>query len=264
MVYPTANHTRGAHSIGVCFWSKKLVTTLNDNRLKVRPGSENVPDISRAEAVLISLGALVHDLPHGPFSHDIEKKTHYIYPLRTPDSRTRVTSYYGPYEKHDNFLANPALYVFLMDVENSVLARVLRKYSRQFAASLLNDARDHEHLAAFAEALNEWPRSDEELLPNLLFHLLVYEKYEEARRCSRPLVKTFGGGEKVAWGIGPEAAWKNLHESWYQPFRHDIIGDTLSADLLDYLMRDQSRLGMKNELDLKLLNYYVLVLLCYK
>jgi hypothetical protein len=45
----------------------------------------------------------------------------------------------------------------------------------------------------------------------------------------------------------------------YQPFRHDIVGDTLSADLLDYLARDQARLGMKNQLDLKLLSNYILV-----
>src|SRR5204862_6702602 len=87
-VYPTANHTRGTHSIGACHLAKKLVAKLNEN-------SEQV--ISRAEGVLISLGALLHDIPHGPLSHDIEKKTHRIYPF-SPSEPVKVESFYGLYE----------------------------------------------------------------------------------------------------------------------------------------------------------------------
>jgi hypothetical protein len=72
LVYPTANHTRAVHSIGVCHWSKRLVDQLRKNS-----GSE-VIQISPSERVLISLAGLLHDIPHGPFSHDIEKKTHHF------------------------------------------------------------------------------------------------------------------------------------------------------------------------------------------
>src|SRR4029077_3821252 len=71
LVYPTANHTRGTHSIGACHLAKMLTEKLKKN-------SKNIK-ISRAESVLISLGALLHDVPHGPLSHDIEKKMHRIY-----------------------------------------------------------------------------------------------------------------------------------------------------------------------------------------
>lgn len=79
LVYHNANHTRGSHSIGTCYWAKKLVDTLNENnkklaRFHIEPDS-NIPQISKAERVLISLGSLLHDISHGPFSHDIEKKT---------------------------------------------------------------------------------------------------------------------------------------------------------------------------------------------
>lgn len=67
------------------------------------------------------------------------------------------------------------------------------------------------------------------------------------------------------WGLGPlgaeggEEAVKSLHDAWYQPFRHDIIGNTLSADLIDYLRRDPQRLGLNRQIELKLLDHYVLV-----
>ena len=141
-----------------------------------------------------------------------------------------------------------------------MLARVLLKHSPSFLALLRRDAQkpEHKHLAAFVIALSRWDEAERELLPSLLFHLLSYEKPKEAWEYSRKLIRDFDGSE-TEWGMGPSELRKNLHEAWYQPFRHDIIGDTLSADLLDYLMRDQSRLGMKNEVDLKVLNYYVMV-----
>lgn len=254
LVYPTANHTRGVHSIGVCHWSKKLVDHLKQN------GKSNVIQISTSERVLISLAGLLHDLPHGPFSHDIEKKTHRF---KHDGIEEKVKSHYGPYEKHDNWLANPALFVFLHDQSRSVLARLLRKYSPAFTTLLLHEAKNFDHLSRFAGLLEQglWPKHQEELLPQLLFHLLVFERPEEAERSSLQLLASFDSSATQEWGLGPNSKhWEALHEAWYQPYRHDVVGDTLSADLIDYLMRDQARLGMKNELDLKLLNNYILVL----
>jgi hypothetical protein len=266
LVFPTANHTRATHSIGVCHLAKRLVDTLNVNRHKSRRGpppnhDPQVPIISDAERVLIGLAGLLHDIPHGPLSHDIEKKTHLIFP-RQKQKGIKVRSHYGPYDKHDNFETNPALYVFLMDTEKSVLARVLRHYSPAFARLLLaSDTRLSPHLVRLIKILPElWPGYQDDLLPSLLFHVLVYEKpEEEGDRICRTLRLSFESDVPQEWGLGPKASWQELHGAWYQPFRHDIVGDTLSADLLDYLSRDQARLGMKSRLDLKLLNDYILV-----
>ena len=253
LVYPGANHTRGSHSIGVCHWSKKLVDYLGEN-------SDSVLKISRAERTLISLAGLLHDLPHAPFSHDIEKKTHHI---RVGEDTRKVKSHYGPYEKHDNWLANPALYVFVTDRNKSVLARVLERYSPAFAACLLADAKTHGHLQSFGALLDGglWPHFEKELLPQLLFHLLVFEKPIDAeQKFSLDMRVSFERDESVHWGLGSDPKhWRSLHEAWYQPYRHDVVGDTLSADLIDYLMRDQSRLGMKSQVDLRLLSHYKLV-----
>lgn len=253
LVFPTANHTRAIHSIGVCHWSKKLIDHLRENR------SSDVIQISDSERVLTSLAGLLHDLPHGPFSHDIEKKTHRF---KHDGIEKKVKSHYGPYEKHDNWLANPALFIFLNDQAQSVLARLLRKYSPAFTKQLLLDAKTHDHLRPFVGLLEQglWPKHEEELLPQLLFHLLVFEKPEEAKESSLKLLTSFDNSAEKEWGLGSNPKhWRALHEAWYQPYRHDVVGDTLSADLIDYLMRDQARLGMKNQLDLKLLSNYVLV-----
>ena len=265
LVYPTANHTRGTHSIGACFWAKKLVDKLNENDARfnrtANTHQQRRPIISKPERDLISLAGLLHDLPHGPLSHDIEKKTHYIY-VHATDRKlpTRVKSYYGPYEKHDNFAENPALYIFLLDTEHSLLARILRAYSPAFARELLAAAVDHPHIRRFTDLLpTAWPQYPTELLPHLLLHLLIFEKSEQVRNPSISLRASFSNESRVEWGLGPLEARSDLHEAWYQGFRHDIVGDTLSADLLDYLARDQARLRMRNELDLKLLKNYILV-----
>ena len=99
LVYQTANHTRGAHSIGACHVANLLMDYLDENCRDA--GDHNKDDdckpcvglpvpISPAERVLIRLGALLHDISHVPLSHDIERKSHKIgdnikvpLPLRT-------------------------------------------------------------------------------------------------------------------------------------------------------------------------------------
>jgi HD superfamily phosphohydrolase len=266
LVFPTANHTRGVHSIGACHWAKALVDRLNENNTRQIftsvVSATKVPQISPPERVLISLGALLHDISHGPYSHDIEKKTHYLY-LSSSQSPLKIKSHYGPYEKHYSFLSNPALYVFIHDQTTSVLARLLRHYSPSFSDRLVAEATTSDqfpHLTGFVTQIEKnWPDYRDELLPSLLFHLLVYEKPIEAEDSTLSLSTSFASATPSSWGLGPQENRETLHRAWYQPFRHDIVGDTLSADLIDYLLRDQARLGMKNELDLKILDYYILV-----
>ena len=263
LVYQCADHTRGIHSIGVCFWAKRLIRTLNENS-RLYPRSLGQPSIGQAESVLISAGALLHDISHGPYAHDIEKKTHEIYSEGIVDDnhRVKIKSGYGPYEKHDDYTSNPVLYVTLLEPKLSVVARILRHHSPAFWALLQSDAKLHPHLEHFVDGARSanWPNIASEILPNLLFHLLVFEKIEVALREHEISVATDFEAQPVRrWGLGPEESRERLHKLWYQPFRHDIIGDTLSADLLDYLHRDLRRLGMPKGLDLKMLDSYVMV-----
>ena len=81
-------------------------------------------EISPAEIILIRLGALLHDISHLPFSHDLEIKTHKIF-YGPEKGSMNLQSYYGHYNKHDAYAKNPLLYLLLCDRHKSVLANLL-------------------------------------------------------------------------------------------------------------------------------------------
>ena len=61
-VFPSANHTRFEHSLGVCHLAGKMIRSLKKNH------QEEV-DITERKIQLIEIAALIHDIGHGPFSH---------------------------------------------------------------------------------------------------------------------------------------------------------------------------------------------------
>ncbi|NUE03115.1 HD domain-containing protein [Halorubraceae archaeon YAN] len=61
LVYPSANHTRFEHSLGVYHLANRALTHL---------------DIGGKHADRITAAAILHDIGHGPFSHNIETLTH--------------------------------------------------------------------------------------------------------------------------------------------------------------------------------------------
>ena len=61
LVYPSANHTRFEHSLGVYHLAREALEHL---------------DIAGTHAERIEAAALLHDVGHGPFSHNIEALTH--------------------------------------------------------------------------------------------------------------------------------------------------------------------------------------------
>ncbi|MHB1959469.1 MAG: HD domain-containing protein [Acidobacteriaceae bacterium] len=215
LVYPTANHTRGVHSIGSCHVAKNLINRANANtRLfkKTTNSRYSLPSITRSERIIISLGALLHDITHGPFSHEIEKKSHLL--PRPNEDPIKIQSHYGPYPKHDDYINNPVLYVLLFDEALSVLARVLRSYSKQFYELMIDEVTkapstdgSTSHIGQFVQAVEgaSWDRVKDELLPQLLFHLLTFEKPDEASdRYSFKLRKSFNTSDHVTeWGLGP-------------------------------------------------------------
>jgi hypothetical protein len=66
LVFPGANHSRFAHSLGVCHTAKLFLDQLE------RVSGSALPDEQRA---LLLSAALLHDVGHGPFSHAFEQVT---------------------------------------------------------------------------------------------------------------------------------------------------------------------------------------------
>lgn len=65
MVFPGANHSRFAHSIGVMHNARRFVEAV------VKSGAPLDPD----QQMAVAAAALLHDVGHGPFSHAFEKVT---------------------------------------------------------------------------------------------------------------------------------------------------------------------------------------------
>ena len=64
-VFPSAVHTRFAHSIGVFHSARELVRIIERETTAVRPFDRHRADVA-------TIAALLHDLGHGPFSHTFE------------------------------------------------------------------------------------------------------------------------------------------------------------------------------------------------
>ena len=69
-VFPSATHTRFAHSIGVFHLARKLVEVIR--REKQRDKSPDAPLFNEKRADVAIIAALLHDIGHGPFSHMFE------------------------------------------------------------------------------------------------------------------------------------------------------------------------------------------------
>jgi len=75
-VFPSATHTRFAHSLGVFHNARRLIGLIKrEFALKRAPG---VFDEGRAKVA--ALAALLHDIGHGPFSHSFEEARKAIAP----------------------------------------------------------------------------------------------------------------------------------------------------------------------------------------
>jgi uncharacterized protein len=74
-VFPGANHTRFAHSIGVAHIARAFLDRLD---LMLGPGV-----ITNGSREIVLAGALLHDIGHGPFSHAFEKVTDQDHEART-------------------------------------------------------------------------------------------------------------------------------------------------------------------------------------
>jgi HD superfamily phosphohydrolase len=151
ITYQTGNHTRGAHSIGTCHTAQVLLAALQQNGQR-RPNDER-PIVTKSERILIRLGALLHDIPHGPFSHDIEKKKHLIKPFGAPGFK--IKSEHGPFEKHDDYVENAAFYIAVFDANQSILARVLAFYSKEVLEKAVPEGTDGERVRLVARRPRE-------------------------------------------------------------------------------------------------------------
>lgn len=72
LVFPSAQHSRFEHSIGVVEMARRMIEAVNRNAELEPAGLLSIPE---REARIIRIAALVHDCTHIPFGHGIEDQT---------------------------------------------------------------------------------------------------------------------------------------------------------------------------------------------
>ena len=100
LIYPSANHTRFEHSLGVSHLAKILTTSLQKNQPEL--------GITDNEIELIQIAGLIHDIGHGPFSHlyDYEFSPEYHHEKRGQNILCEMVGKYNlPFtQKEINFI----------------------------------------------------------------------------------------------------------------------------------------------------------------
>jgi hypothetical protein len=239
LVYRGAVHTRLQHSIGTYFACRTILRRIVQNHERlglehpgrhVSPKFRQVPPDSglpddvtshqskwRGLTEVVSAAALLHDLGHVPFGHTLEDEFAGIYP------------------RHDS-LGGPRLYEMLFN-ESSDLAKI------------------------FSDSRPPWLQKLSNTEIRRIIYLVLNWKEDIDTPCGfdavaeRQIKKPAGG-----------TSTKRLEElqSWYRsfaetavfhPFMSDVVGNTICADLLDYLPRDRQHLGMEPRFHTRLQRY---------
>ncbi|MFC2118334.1 hypothetical protein ACFLSY_06810 [Bacteroidota bacterium] len=264
LVYPDAEHSRFAHSLGVCHQSKIMIEHVNNNisnnsnykewLIKFYTNPDQIHLITEIERIVISASALLHDIPHSPFSHEIE---------------TQNTDGSG-IPTHDDYANNHTFYNYLFNKEAHDLAQVIDIYNKSFWTKVKEDKKwgaillDNKSINedgyvvvtnkkdAIIECSDEKHNCVLPLLGVMIFEILLYDSME--------MWVTLKNGSKITEnksGIkininnkADKIIWKPINK-WFRPYRKDIIANTICADLLDYLLRDGRNTGIIPSLDLK-------------
>jgi len=229
--YPTADHSRFAHSLGVLYWSAKILTSLNDNHnsinnkpilkeldeairnyLKQKLSINNkILDNEKFLGVpwfeqLVRLYALLHDISHIPYGHTLEDQANL-------------------FERHDDDL--PRL--------NFVFDILKKEVSKSYHFDNINF--DDELSLIADEYIN-----------------LVQSMFVIGNITSDP---DSNDQHRKAWIVEWEKIEKNIHKPLL--LTYDIVSNTICADLMDYTLRDTLFASMPKTFDKALLTYMKIV-----
>lgn len=239
LVYRGAVHTRLQHSIGTYFVCRTILRRIVQNHERLgleHPGSHishqfrQVPSNSglpsdvtthqskwRGLTEVVSAAALLHDLGHVPYGHTLEDE------------------FTGIYRRHDS-LAGPRLHEMMFN-DSSGLADIFSDNRSPWLQNLSNT-----ELRRLIYVLLNWKDDIDRLegFDSVLARKIDLEKAGSRRRRLEEVREWYNDftGRKL-----------------FHPFMSDIVGNTICADLLDYLPRDRQHLGMEPRFHTRLQRY---------
>jgi len=257
-VYRGAKHTRFLHSVGVYWMARRICQEIPQNHKKLRlptpakelsdrflpipSDSQSLKDLNEYDEFeikmntireIIETAAILHDITHVPYGHSLEDE-------------------FPEYKKHDA-------------IDSLRLWHVLYNKRSDVRKVILNNKEDRERwIPSF---------SNIELI-DLLFVILKYKhevKYvgKETELFPEILDKKIKEYENKT-GEDDRSTYKMLKylkrryddftdKKIFHPFMADIIGNTICADILDYIPRDLKNTGLKvGDYDERILKYFII------
>lgn len=208
LIYPSANHTRFEHSLGVLHIAQKIIESVNRNfKYKNRIVGKEVHEklvekgwklyeLNDRDKVLIRLTALLHDAAHIPFGHTLEKE--------------------GNLFKRTQWADNERVEIFFDGCYSGVIRNFLTN----------GGVKDQREVSKFIEDLRNTLRAIEGVIPN---------------------------SDKLAKNEDEAISKLDL------PYVADIVGNTVCADLLDYLLRDSHFTGYRLAYDPRIIENFIIM-----
>lgn len=237
--YRGATHTRFSHSVGTYFAARTLLRRIvqNHERLGLKhPGrclSERLTQIPpdsginprdyhgfqgpwRGMSEVVTAAALLHDLGHVPFGHTFEDE------------------FSGLFERHDS-LVSPRLHTMLFHPSSEL-------------SSVFSDNGRNRWLSGL---------SNEELR-RLIFVILSYKEKvcDSSYAPFLELLDKAGGNNHSGINELKKSYLEFTSQRLFHPFMSDVIANTICADILDYLVRDQTNLGVECRAQNRIQRYF--------
>lgn len=222
IVFPGGIHTRFEHSLGTVHVAQRMVdhVNLNDQRGSQTDEDRPTASIGDAHRELIRLAALLHDIGHLPYGHTLE------------DELGHLASHDGPMR--------------LDKVCN-------RSFPHYVPTSGIPDlAEEAEKESGVTTKGNHWTLRDliDELYADTISKLDIQERpYNVVRAIVSKVPKS--KAESDEW----EKQCRKLSQKFNLELCHDMVGNTICADFLDYLYRDWHHIGKPLYVDTRIYQY---------
>jgi len=238
LVYRNAKHTRFDHSIGVYHESQNMMRLIRNNHIRFKlPPPENILkglDSNNNEkkfnvlVEIIGISALLHDITHIPSGHALEDELKSLYLKHDHIKSLRL--YYILYDDNSNIKK-------IFDSEDNYLPLISNHELKDLIFLILKYKYEARPYVSFEETLET---------------LIINEQNEKYDDSKKDRMKMLIKLREI------NAKFTNEKNVVFEPFMSEIISNTISADLLEYLKRDVWGTGLDHSVDSRIEKYFVI------
>jgi len=236
LVYPGALHTRFDHSLGTLFVADKIAREAKKN-CGSRGYLSNLNGfypMQESDRLLIRLTALLHDAAHFPFGHLIEDEAGFTKDKQWADGERRK------YLRKN--LIGDSINKVIMKMKEELVYKRKNSKSEEAAgdAGECDSSCQNDFNRLVKKICSQYTPENRDSTITLIQNYLKQDVESE-------LLKVLKAEEEGSAEI----------QGLERPFIAEAVGDTICADLLDYLARDAHFTGIEERYDRRIYSYFI-------